>query len=237
MTGCFVLCHVPRLFSTPHRVHNERQHEGNERPRAAHWKMQSHDVGTTYGVSNNTWKSTVASRGTRNKGGNNRSDVAIAAPPVELRYSFVNMPFSVSGLDHLLYSGRGAGGHSDEATELHVACFMGLISFLASKQEVLRIAPSRPVRLLDATARAIIQTATPSQTPLTDAGLDGTGEIIQVCLTRAEYVCAIFWRLFPSERVICSPCGQGSLCAPLRTIVHTIQRTLHSFHRAVSGGT
>ena len=115
------------------------------------------------------------------------------------------MTFSASGLDHLLYSGRGVGGHSDEATELHVACFMGLISFLASKQEVLRIAPSRPVRLLDATARAIIQTATPSQTPLTDAGLDGTGEIIQVCLTRAEYVCAIFWRLIPSERVIFSP--------------------------------
>ena len=49
MTGCFVLCHVPRLFSTPHRVHNERQHEGNERPRAARWKVQSH-VGNVRGI-------------------------------------------------------------------------------------------------------------------------------------------------------------------------------------------
>ena len=50
MTGCFVLCHVPRLFSTPHRVHNERQHEGNERPRAAHWKVQKSHVGNVRGI-------------------------------------------------------------------------------------------------------------------------------------------------------------------------------------------
>eukprot|EP00903_Cladosiphon_okamuranus_P015158 g14016.t1 len=86
----------------------------------------------------------------------------------------------VKGVDHLLYLGRGAGGSVDEAPELHVACFMGLVSFLASRQEVLRIAPTRPAKMLDASVRAIIQTATPTQTPLTDAGLDGTGEIIQI---------------------------------------------------------
>eukprot|EP00752_Nemacystus_decipiens_P002497 g2346.t1 len=98
----------------------------------------------------------------------------------------------VNGLDHLLHSGRGAGGHNDEATELHVACFMGLVSFLASRQEVLRVAPNGPVRLLDATARAIIQTATPSQTPFTDAGLDGTGEIIQVVDTGLDETSCFF---------------------------------------------
>lgn len=86
----------------------------------------------------------------------------------------------LSGLDHLLYLGRGAGGREDEATELKVACFMGLVSFLASRQEVLRVAPRRPVKMLDASVRGIIQTATPTSTPLTAAGLDGTGEVIQV---------------------------------------------------------
>lgn len=72
------------------------------------------------------------------------------------------------------------GGHDDEAGELHLACFMGLVSFLASRPEVLRIAPIRRVKMLDAAARAIIQTATSTETPLTAAGLDGTGEVIQV---------------------------------------------------------
>ncbi|CAN0198488.1 unnamed protein product, partial [Ectocarpus sp. 6 AP-2014] len=88
----------------------------------------------------------------------------------------------VSGLDHLLHSGRGAGGRSDggEAAELHVACFMGLVSFLASKPEVLRVAPRQSQALLNAAARANIQSATVTDTPLTDAGLDGTGQVVQV---------------------------------------------------------
>lgn len=85
-----------------------------------------------------------------------------------------------TGLDHLLYSGRGVGGRREEATELHVACFMGLVSFLASRPEVLRVAASHRKRLLNAAARANIQSATVTSTPLTDAGLDGTGEVIQV---------------------------------------------------------
>ena len=61
-----------------------------------------------------------------------------------------------------------------------MACFMGLVSFLASRPEVLRVAPKHKRRLLNAAARANIQTATVTSTPLTDAGLDGTGEVIQV---------------------------------------------------------
>ncbi|CAM9868950.1 unnamed protein product, partial [Ascophyllum nodosum] len=87
---------------------------------------------------------------------------------------------TVSGVDHLLASGRGAGGQGEEAVELHMACFMGLVSFLASRPEVLRVAPKHKRRLLNAAARANIQTATVTSTPLTDAGLDGTGEVIQV---------------------------------------------------------
>ncbi|CAM9691381.1 unnamed protein product [Scytosiphon promiscuus] len=88
----------------------------------------------------------------------------------------------VSGLDHLLYSGRGAGGSSEggEAAELHVACFMGLVSFFAGRPEVLRIAARYRQGLLNASARANIQTATLTDTPFTDAGLDGTGQVIQV---------------------------------------------------------
>lgn len=87
------------------------------------------------------------------------------------------------------------GGHDGEARELRVACFMGLVSFLASRSEILRIAPARPVQMLDAAARAIIQTATSTATPLTTAGLDGTGEIIQVrvCMRRFvfEHCCMV----------------------------------------------
>lgn len=91
------------------------------------------------------------------------------------------MYLPLKGLDHLLYLGRGAGGSEDgEAAELHVACFMGFVSFLASRPEVLRIAPRHPVQLFDASARAVMQSATSTETPLSDAGLDGTGEIIQV---------------------------------------------------------
>ncbi|CAM9360718.1 unnamed protein product, partial [Hapterophycus canaliculatus] len=84
------------------------------------------------------------------------------------------------GLNHLLVFGGGPDGGKNQPTELDVACFMGVISFLASRPEVLRISPTHSKRPLDATARAIIQTATSTETPLTAAGLDGTGEIIQV---------------------------------------------------------
>lgn len=91
-------------------------------------------------------------------------------------------PFSCRhvGLDHLLYKESGEGESQDEAAELRVACFMGLVSFLAGRTEVLRVAPRHAKRLYNAAARAIIQSATLTQTPLTAAGLDGTGEIIQV---------------------------------------------------------
>lgn len=89
---------------------------------------------------------------------------------------------SLSGMDHLLFSGRGAGGSSEdgEAAELHVACFMGLMSFLASRPEVLRVATRHRQGLLNSAARANIQSATLTDTPFTDAGLDGTGQVIQV---------------------------------------------------------
>lgn len=72
------------------------------------------------------------------------------------------------------------GGHGEEATELHVACFMGLVSFFASRAEVLNVGARVQQRLLNAAARAIIQSSTATSSPLTDAGLDGTGEVIQV---------------------------------------------------------
>lgn len=89
-------------------------------------------------------------------------------------------PRPYTGLDHLLYNGRGVGGQPEEAVELHVACFMGLVSFLAGRLEVLRVMPWHAQDLLNAAARANIQTATVTSTPLTDAGLNGTGEVIQV---------------------------------------------------------
>ena len=57
---------------------------------------------------------------------------------------------------------------------------MGLVSFLAGRFEVLRVAPWHAKVIFNAAARANIQTATVISTPLTDAGLNGTGEVIQV---------------------------------------------------------
>lgn len=86
-----------------------------------------------------------------------------------------------SGLDHLLPNGRGAGGREgEEAEELKIACFMGLLSYLASVPEVLRISTFHTSKILNAVAKAISQSATLTDTPLTDSGLDGTGEVIQV---------------------------------------------------------
>lgn len=59
-----------------------------------------------------------------------------------MRFALLCIPrfFCCPGLDHLLHDGRGVGGaSSEESAELHMACFMGLVSFLASTNEVLRV--------------------------------------------------------------------------------------------------
>lgn len=65
-----------------------------------------------------------------------------------------------------------------------MACFMGFVSYLASRPQVLRVAPFHKAKLLNAVAKAITQSATITKTPLTDAGLDGSGEVIQVTRNR-----------------------------------------------------
>lgn len=84
-------------------------------------------------------------------------------------------------MDHLLHLGRGAGGtRGEESDELHMACFMGLVSFFAIMPEVQRISPLHTSELKNAVAGAIVQSGNIEDKPLTDAGLDGTGEVIQV---------------------------------------------------------
>lgn len=87
------------------------------------------------------------------------------------------------GLDHLLPDGRGAGGREgEESEELKTACFMSLVSYLASMPEVLRVSPLHQSKILNAVASSVVQAGTidTTQKPLTAAGLDGTGEVIQV---------------------------------------------------------
>ena len=92
-------------------------------------------------------------------------------------------------MDHLLYPKRGGGNaekaHEEEEeggeiAELRLACFMGLVSFLSGRAEVLRVEPRLRKHLHNAVARSMIQTATLTEEPLTAAGLDGTGQVIQV---------------------------------------------------------
>ena len=83
-------------------------------------------------------------------------------------------------MDHLLYTASEDSWNSEEAQELRVACLMGLVSLLSARVEVLSVAPRHPKHLMNAVARALIQSATITETPLTAAGLDGTGQVIQV---------------------------------------------------------
>lgn len=79
-------------------------------------------------------------------------------------------------MDHLL-PGKAV---APEYEESKTACFMGLLSYLAVKPEVLRVNPLQKAELLNAVASAIVQSATPSATPFKGTGLNGLGEVIQV---------------------------------------------------------
>lgn len=61
---------------------------------------------------------------------------------------------------------------------------MSLLSQLAVKSEVLRVSPLHSAELLNAVGNPVVQSATTTDTPLLDAGLDGTGEVLQVDLFR-----------------------------------------------------
>ncbi|CAN0313320.1 unnamed protein product, partial [Hapterophycus canaliculatus] len=63
-----------------------------------------------------------------------------------------------------------------------MACFMGLLSQLAAKREVLRVSTLHGATTLNSVASAVLQSGTITETPLLDAGLDGTGEIVDTGL-------------------------------------------------------
>lgn len=100
-------------------------------------------------------------------------------------------PF-VAGMDHLLPTGNMDKSNTPKTpssfsdNELQVACFMGLVSVLASTPEVLRVSPYHAKSGLNAVAASVTETASSdiSQTPLRNAGLDGSGEVIQVFSNR-----------------------------------------------------
>eukprot|EP00904_Undaria_pinnatifida_P011000 jgi/Undpi1/702/HiC_scaffold_10.g04166.m1 len=98
----------------------------------------------------------------------------------------------VSDVDHLLYIESGAMGSDEESVELRMACFMGLVSFLSGRLEVLRVSPRHEARVMNAAARTMIQSATLTRAPLTAAGLDGTGEVIQVIDTGVDETSCYF---------------------------------------------
>lgn len=83
----------------------------------------------------------------------------------------------------MLPDGRGAGGREgEESEELRAACYMGLLSYLTFTPEVLRVSPLYQFKILNAVASSITQSGSTdiAEKPLTAAGLDGTGEVIQV---------------------------------------------------------
>lgn len=90
----------------------------------------------------------------------------------------------LAGIDHLLFGGKGAGGQEgEESDELRIACLMSILSFLADRPEVLHVSPVYRMEMLNAAAFPNVQSATLTDTPLSDAGLNGEGEIIQASVT------------------------------------------------------
>lgn len=93
-----------------------------------------------------------------------------------------------TGLDHLLPWAefhtkvriREDESSATDAKELQVACFMGLVAYFADRPEVLRVSPLHMPETFNAVSRAVIQSADVKRTPLSDAGLDGTGQVVQV---------------------------------------------------------
>ena len=63
---------------------------------------------------------------------------------------------------------------------------MALLMQLAVKPEVLRVSPTHKAKLLNSVASAVVQSATTTETPLLDAGLDGKDEVIQVRRLRSD---------------------------------------------------
>lgn len=99
------------------------------------------------------------------------------------------MFYAWKGLNHLLPGAKS--GLDDDSGEVKTACLMALLSQLAARPEVLRVAPLSKSRLLNDIASAIVQSATITETPLHDAGLDGTGEVIQAKCRPALWSCSI----------------------------------------------
>lgn len=106
------------------------------------------------------------------------------------------------GIDHLL--------PADHPSEARIACFMRLVSHLAAKPPVLRVAPLHGVELLDEDINAIVESGNINHSPLQDAGLDGSGEVIQVQrpsteLKRSPACVGNFWCL------VLTMCSTGDL--------------------------
>ena len=105
--------------------------------------------------------------------------VTIFINTLHLRHTFRSPTCTIllpTGVDHLLPG-------EEPPSETKMACFMVLLMQLADKPEVLRVSPTHKGKLLNSAASAVVQSATTTDTPLLDAGLDGQGEVIQVrCL-------------------------------------------------------
>ena len=63
-----------------------------------------------------------------------------------------------------------------------MAFLMDLVSYLAGLLEVQPVSRFYEARFMNAVAGAIVQSGNVVDRPLTEAGLDGTGEVIQVML-------------------------------------------------------
>ena len=86
-------------------------------------------------------------------------------------------------MDQLMNQGRGAGGSvGRQSDELKTSCRFGFHSYGEWVRNSQSAGPFHEARIMNAVAGAIVQSGNVVDRPLTEAGLDGTGEVIQVML-------------------------------------------------------
>lgn len=106
-----------------------------------------------------------------------------------------------------------AHASSAPSDELQVACLMGLVSALSATPEVLRVSPYHAPSVVNAVGASVTESATNdiSQTPLRKAGIDGSGEVVQVL----KNCCIQYYRRL---HII--------LCVNARTVGHVVASCL-----------
>lgn len=109
-----------------------------------------------------------------------------SASLLRLPHYHMNIHMFSTGIGHLLP--RQADSEKNDlvkedgavSQQSSSSCLMGLISFLASRPEAVRVSALPRGQMFNGVAARIVQGASLTTTPLWDRGVDGTDQVVQV---------------------------------------------------------